>query len=46
MTLGAGVAVVGIWIGVGIVGNRDAGYGVGAALFAAFATWAVAVHGG
>lgn len=47
MSIGAGIAITGIWISVEMIGLKSNGNGdaAGAALFAAFATWAVAVSG-
>jgi len=41
MTIGSGIAVVGIWLGVGIISNRDPARGMFAAFFATFATMMV-----
>lgn len=44
MTIGAGIAIAGIWIGVGIIGINGRGEYVGwCATCAAFATVAVAM---
>ena len=44
MELSQGIAVAGIWLGVGMVGLKNGGAAIGVAFFAMFAT--VAVFGG
>lgn len=43
MTIGAGIAVAGIWIGVGIVAFGTTGPMLGVAIAAACATFAIAM---
>lgn len=44
MTIGAGIAVAGIWLGVGIIGLKDGGSASFASMFAMLATVAVSMN--